>query len=100
MTRLTRANPVPEPPIVDAPEGLRHLIEDDRRSAEQCAGSPIRSRARSRALAGIASVACVSVVAVLLLAGPSGSGSNVLAAVYAATAPKPGIVEAVTLTRT
>jgi hypothetical protein len=100
MARLARANPVPEPPVVDAPEGLRHMIEDDDRAGGACAGSPRRSRVRGRALAGVASVACVSITVVLLLAGSSGSGSNVLAAVYAATAPKPGIVEAITLTRT
>jgi hypothetical protein len=100
MARLARANPVPEPPAVDAPERLRHLIEDDHRSSGADARSPRRAHVRSRALAGIASIACVGVAAVLLLAGSSGSGSNVLAAVYAATAPKPGIVEAVTLTRT
>jgi hypothetical protein len=108
--RLARANPVPEPPAVDALEGLRHLIEDDDRavgayagsdrSGDVRAGSPRRARVRARALAGVASIACVSVVVVALLAGSPGSGTNVLAAVYAATAPKPGIVEAVTLTRT
>lgn len=100
MARLARANPVPELPAVEAPEGLCHLIEDDDRSRGAGAGSPRRSRVRGRVLAGIASIACVSAAAVLLLAGSSGSGSNVLAAVYAATMPKPGIVEAVTLTRT
>jgi hypothetical protein len=99
MARLARANPVPAPPAVDAPESLRRLIEDDRSSVPG-AESSRRSRARERALVGIASTACVCVAAVLLLAGSSGSGSNVLAAVYAAAAPKAGIVEAVTLTRT
>jgi hypothetical protein len=100
MERLARANPVSELPAVDAPAALRELIEHADRSGDECVGSQRRPRARSRALIGIASIACVSVVAVLLLAGSSGSGSNVLAAVYAAAAPKPGIVEAVTLTRT
>jgi hypothetical protein len=100
MERLARANPVPEPPAVVAPEGLRHLIEDDPRSTGADGRPPRRAHVRRRALAGVASIACASVVAVALLAGSSGSGSNVLAAVYAATAPKPGIVEAVTLTRT
>jgi hypothetical protein len=110
IARLARANPVSEPPAVDAPEGLRQLIEDDDRSdraeigsdrsGDAGAGSPRRARVRGRALAGVASIVCASVVAVLLLAGSPGSGTNVLAAVYAATAPKPGIVEALTLTRT
>jgi hypothetical protein len=99
MARLARANPVPAPLAVDAPENLRRLIEDDR-AAVADAGAPRRSHVRWRVLAGIASIACASVAAVLLLAGSSGSGSNVLAAVYAAAAPKPGVVEAVTLTRT
>jgi hypothetical protein len=97
MARLARANPVPELPAVEAPEGLRHLIEDD--EWPRGAGLPRRSRVPGRALAGVASIACASAAAVLLLAGSSGSDSNVLAAVYAATAPKPGIVETVTLTR-
>ncbi len=111
MARLARANPVPELPSVPAPEGLRHLLEDedagqgrqreDRRDHHDApSASPRRPRVRNRALVVVTSIACVSVGVVLLLAGSSGSGSNVLAAVYAATAPKPGIVEAVTLTRT
>jgi hypothetical protein len=100
MARLARANPVPEPPDVDAPTRLRHLIEDDERSSGAGALAPRRAHVRRRAFAGIASTACVSVAAVLLVAGSPGSGSNVLAAVYAAAAPKPGIVEALTLTRT
>jgi hypothetical protein len=102
MERLARANPVPEPPEVGAVEALRRLIEDDARSS--VAGEqplvPSRAHVRSRALGGIVSIACASVAAVLIFAGSSGTGSNVLAAVYAATAPRPGIVEAVTLTRT
>lgn len=99
MERLARANPVPEPPPVASPEGLRRSIEDDSPSEGPNERPRKHPRAR-RALVGVASVACASIATVLLLAGSSDRSLNVLAAVYAATTPKPGIVEAVTLTHT
>lgn len=113
IARLAAANPVPEPPPVDPPEILRRRLE-----AEEGRGGPLngeearpaRTAVRGGARAGRARwvrpamgglVAAVAIVAVVLLgAGSSSPGLNVLAAVYAATLPKPGIVEAVTLTRT
>lgn len=100
MERLARANPVPEPPVVASPEGLRRLIEHDSPSGSPKERPRKRAYVRRGALVGTASVVCASMVTVLLLAGSSDPGLNVLAAVYAATAPKQGIVEAVTITHT
>jgi hypothetical protein len=104
MERLARANPVSELPAVASPEGLRDLIEDDHpfsHSSQSPHGGTRIGRRRGRtALAGLVLVVCASVTTVLLVASSSNSGLNVLAAVYAATVPKPGITEAVTLTHT
>jgi hypothetical protein len=56
------------------------------------------SRARRRVLVAIPICIVASVAGVLLSSGSSGPGVNVAAAAYAATSPKPGIVEAVFVT--
>ncbi|HTC58955.1 MAG TPA: hypothetical protein VK691_02440 [Solirubrobacteraceae bacterium] len=105
MTRLAHANPVLDPPVVESPERLRRLIEDDAPAldlGELCGGrSPIgkSSRLRRRGLIAASLCAAASVVGVVLSSGSSGPGVNVAAAAYAATSPKPGIVEAVFVTR-
>ncbi|MGA9874443.1 MAG: hypothetical protein WBQ21_01390 [Solirubrobacteraceae bacterium] len=113
MALLVAANPVPQPPPVDSPEALRRRIEAEA-EREQAPGSAerrfVRTGERGRVLGGrvrwvrpafggLLLAVLVSVAGVLLSAGSPGPGLNVLAAVYAATMPKPGIVETVTLTR-
>jgi hypothetical protein len=105
MTRLAHANPVLDPPVVESPERLRRLIEDDapmpdlgeRRDAHSPMGEG--SRMRRRALVAVPICVAASVVGVVLSSGSSGPGVNVAAAAYAATSPQPGIVEAVFVTR-
>ncbi|HTA97735.1 MAG TPA: hypothetical protein VK730_08855 [Solirubrobacteraceae bacterium] len=104
MARLAAANPVIDPPAVESPERLRCLIEDDATALDfgelHGGRSPIRksSRLRRRALIVVPLCAVASVVGVVLSSGSSGPGVNVAAAAYAATSPKPGIVEAVFVT--
>lgn len=105
MTRLAAANPVIDQPSVESPERLRRLIEDDaatlelgeRRDGSSPPGRGSRSRRRVLVVAPLCLAA--SVVGVVLSSGSSGPGVNVAAAAYAATSPKPGIVEAVFVTR-
>lgn len=105
MTRLAHANPVLDPPVVESPERLRRLIEDDAPAldlGERLSGSSTRgkdSRLRRRALVAIPLCVAASVAGVMLSSGSSGPGVNVAAAAYAATSPQPGIVEAVFVTR-
>lgn len=105
MTRLAAANPVIEQPVVQSPERLRRLIEDDAATLElgkrRDESSPIGtgSRSRGRALLAIPICLAASVAAVVLSSGSSGPGVNVAAAAYAATSPRPGIVEATFITR-
>lgn len=105
MTRLAAANPVIDPPLIESPERLRRLIEDDAAALElgerRDRSSPIGtgSRSRSRALLAIPICLAASVAAIVLSSGSSGPGVNVAAAAYAATSPKPGIVEATFVTR-
>jgi hypothetical protein len=110
---LAAANPVPQPPPVASPEALRRRIEAEV-EREQTVGAgedriacrgPRRRVLGGRvrwvrpALGGLLLAVLASVAGVLLSAGSPAPGLNVLAAVYAATMPKPGIVETVTLTR-
>lgn len=105
MTRLAAANPVLDQPAVESPERLRRLIEDDapaldvgeRRSGSSTMGKGLRLR--RRALVAVALCAAASVAGVMLASGSSGPGVNVAAAAYAATSPRPGIVEAVFVAR-
>jgi hypothetical protein len=105
MTRLAAANPVIDPPVVESPERLRRLIEDGAATLElgerRDRSSPIGmgSRSPSRALVAIPICLAASVAAIVLSSGSSGPGVNVAAAAYAATSPKPGIVEATFITR-
>ncbi len=105
MTRLAAANPVLEPPTVESPERLRRLIEDDALALESgdqrhrssptdkgCAGAPTLAHCRSSVSR------CAAWSASCSPPGSSGPGVNVAAAAYAATSPKPGIVEAVFIT--
>jgi hypothetical protein len=104
MTRLAAANPVLDPPAVESPERLRRLIEDDtpmpsiggRLETRSPTGKG--SRVRRRALVAIPLCVAASVAGVVLSSGSSGPGVNVAAAAYAATSPRPGIVEAVFVT--
>ncbi|HTB49363.1 MAG TPA: hypothetical protein VK701_00155 [Solirubrobacteraceae bacterium] len=103
MARLAAANPVIDPPAVESPERLRRLIEDapspdigERHDARSAIGkSP---RARRHALIAVPICVAASAAGVMLSSGSSGPGVNVAAAAYAATSPKPGIVEAVFVT--
>ncbi|MFZ1925056.1 MAG: hypothetical protein WAU42_02830 [Solirubrobacteraceae bacterium] len=104
MTRLAHANPVLDPPVVESPERLRRLIEDDapmpdlgeRRDAYSSMSKS--SRIRRRALVAVPICVAASVAGVVLSSGSSGPGVNVAAAAYAATSPQQGIVEAVFVT--
>lgn len=104
MSRLAAANPVLDPPSVESPERLRRLIEDDAPSLDygdqlyRNSSTKRRSWVR-RALVAVPLCAAASVVGVVLTTGSSGPGVNVAAAAYAATSPRPGIVEAVFVTR-
>jgi hypothetical protein len=105
MTRLAAANPVLDLPAVESPERLRCLIEDDapaREFVEPPSGGSRTgngSRPRRRALIAVSVCLVASVLGVVLSSGSSGPGVNVAAAAYAAIAPKPGIMEAVLITR-
>lgn len=98
MRRLARANPVPGrlsvapfvPPVDQGGEEESVPVVLVRR--------PRKHTRRNGALA-LAGVACAVVVSILLAAGSSNSPVDVLAAVYAATAPRDGIVESVTVIR-
>jgi hypothetical protein len=110
MTRLAAANPVIDPPAVESPERLRRLIAclrageddapmpniDERRDARLPAGKG--SRILRRAFVAVPICVAASVAGVVLSSGSSGPGVNVAAAAYAATSPRPGIVEAVFVT--
>ena len=94
MQRLARANPVTErlpvapfvaPTREDGEERPTLLVRRPRNHAR---------RNGALALAGLAGAAAVSL---LLASGSSNSPVDVLAAVYAATAPRGGIVESVTI---
>jgi hypothetical protein len=115
IARLAAANPVQSPPPVDPPEVLRRRIEAQAAEPEQAVGPGNGRLARTGAphrmlggrvrwarpaLGGLLLAVVASVVAVLLSAGSPSPGLNVLAAVYAATMPKPGVVETVTITHT
>ncbi|MFZ2114528.1 MAG: hypothetical protein WAU77_12475 [Solirubrobacteraceae bacterium] len=111
MTRLAAANPVLDPPAVESPERLHRLIACPRRGEDDApmpdigewhnARSPTGkgSRIPRRALVAVPICVAASVAGVVLSSGSSGPGVNVAAAAYAATSPKPGIVEAVFVTR-
>jgi hypothetical protein len=105
MARLAAANPVLDPPAVESPERLRCLIEDDAATLElgehRDGSSPTGGGSRSRRRVLVVASLCLaaSVVGVVLSSGSSGPGVNVAAAAYAATSPKPGIVEATFVTR-
>ena len=104
MARLAAANPVSELPEVESPERLRRLIEDDVTidlgdQGHASSSTSTRSRMRRRALIAVPLCAAASVAGVVLTSGSSGPGVNVAAAAYAATSPRPGIVEATFVTR-
>ncbi len=105
MARLAAANPVSDAPAIESPERLRRLIEDDAPALElgdqHHGGSRVNtgSRMRRRALVAVPICVTASVLGVVLSSGSSGPGVNVAAAAYAATSPKPGIVEATFITR-
>jgi hypothetical protein len=96
MKRLARANPVndrlPVAPFV-APAG-----EDGDERPALLVRRP-RSHARRNGALALAGLAGGAAVSVLLASGSSNSPVDVLAAVYAATAPRGGIVESVTVIR-
>ena len=101
IARLVAANPVPDTPTVEPPERLRRLIEDDARvlePGERDNGSSRRSPLRRRILIAVPLCLLAGVLGVVLSSGSSGPGVNVAAAAYAATSPKPGIVEATFIT--
>ena len=101
MERLARANPVTEPPQVAPLPSIDQLIEQDSdalappRKATGAGGRPPRRRLAAASV--FAAAACAA--ALLALAGSSDRSVNVLAEVYAATAPRGGIVESVTVMR-
>jgi hypothetical protein len=99
IERLARANPVPELPEVQPVERLLERLQ-----GEPPRRTPLRpekaGRRRARILAGAALAAAVCAAVLAFTAGSPDRGVNVLAAVYAATAPKGGTVESVTVTRT
>lgn len=104
IARLAAANPVSDTPALESPERLRRMIEDEAlsigldefpRSRPGTGGS----RIRRRALLAVPLCAAASVAGVVLSSGSTGPGVNVAAAAYAATAPQPGIVEAVFFAR-
>ncbi len=109
MTRLAHANPVLDPPVVESPERLRRLIACPRTGedapmpdiGERRDGYSSMSKGswmRRRALVAVPICVAASVAGIVLSSGSSGPGVNVAAAAYAATSPKPGIVEAVFVT--
>jgi hypothetical protein len=98
MERLARANPVRELPAVEPVARVQELLESE---SESGAPGPPSHRRPWRGLAGAgALVAAVCAAVLALTAGSPSPRVDVLAEVYAATAPKPGIVESVTVTRT
>ncbi len=104
MTRLVHANPVLDQPVVESPERLRRLIEDDApvlELGERLSGGSTAKGSRMRRRAFVVLPLCVvaSVLGVVLSSGSSGPGVNVAAAAYAATSPRAGLVEAVFMTR-
>jgi hypothetical protein len=94
-----------DPPAVESPERLRRLIEDDAPAFDIGERPAARStteegrRLRRRALVAVPICLAASAIGVVLSSGSSGPGVNVAAAAYAATSPRPGIVEAVFVTR-
>lgn len=105
MSRLAASNPVPDLPRVESPERLRCLIEDhvttfepgERRDRSSWTGRDSSNRRRLIVLAPLCLAA--SVLGIVLSSGSSGPGVNVAAAAYAATSPKPGVVQATFITR-
>jgi hypothetical protein len=101
MDRLAAANPVMALPAVAPAEHLRGLIEHETPQT----GAPGRApgaRARHRRGAFAATVLlCVAIAtAGAFLSGSSpGPALNVAAAAYAATGPRPGVIEGVWITR-
>ncbi len=97
MTRLARANPVESPPSVRPfayPDGEAH----EQRTVLLARPAHPRHARRHGALA-LAAVAGAAAISLVLALGSSRSPVDVLAAVYAATAPRGGIVESVTIVR-
>lgn len=97
MKRLARANPVKSPPSVpafrrpDGDDGPEGRAASRRRRA--------RGHARRNGALALAAIAGAAVISVVLASGSSRSPVDVLAEVYAATAPRGGIVESVAVIR-
>lgn len=98
MRRLARANPVPDRlPVAPFVPPADQTGEEEPVPVVLVRRPPRHTR-RNGALA-LAGAACAVVVSILLAAGSSNSPVDVLAAVYAATGPRGGIVESVTVIR-
>ena len=90
MKRLARANPVKVPPSVPS------FARPDGEARER---PPARGHARRNGALALAAMAGAAVISVVLASSSSRSPVDVLAAVYAATAPRGGIVESTTIIR-
>jgi hypothetical protein len=98
MQRLTAANPVPEAPPVAPAEHLRALIEHQQPQAAPTRRTAAHNRHSAFAATMLLCLA-IALAGAFLSGGSTGPALNVAAAAYAATAPRPGVVEGVWVTR-